>query len=202
MARWGFWDWVAYVCLGIAAFGLAAGAALKEDPMMLSHLPSLFASPRWAYVPIVLFALGSAILAIRFTAPLLGPSQGPANTPAPALSSAEAPADRIFVDTTSKFLFDLVKGQTHFQRKKITEIYMGKWLKVSGPVSNVQALSSGRSVVSVGLDDVRQLSLWFDTKWSERVGLLMMGQNVSAIGKINNISGIEIEMEDCELLPS
>ncbi|HTB03807.1 MAG TPA: hypothetical protein VK804_25330 [Bradyrhizobium sp.] len=71
MSHWGFWDWVTYGCLGIAAFGLAAGAVVKDNPAMLENFPTFFSSAKWAYVPIVLFAIGSAILAIRAIAPLV-----------------------------------------------------------------------------------------------------------------------------------
>jgi hypothetical protein len=75
MARWGFWDWVAYVCLGVAAFGLAGDAALKDHPQLFQHVPAFFLRPFWGYVPIILFALGSAILAVRAVGSLLETSR-------------------------------------------------------------------------------------------------------------------------------
>ena len=191
MAKWGFWDWVAYLCLGIAAFGLAAGAALKEEPAMFGQLPAFFTSPRWAYVPIILFAIGSVILAVRFGAPLLFglPS-----------SIAGSTSDRIFVQETPEYFFELVKDHTAVQRQKITEIYIGKWLKVSGSVRNVQAVSyPQRMVVTISIEGIRGISLWFNARWSDRIGLLRIGQNISAIGQISEIGGIDIDLQNCEL---
>jgi hypothetical protein len=38
---------------------------------MFDYLPSFFGSPKWAYAPIVLFALGSFILAVRAVYPIV-----------------------------------------------------------------------------------------------------------------------------------
>jgi hypothetical protein len=65
MSSWGFWDWITYGCLGIAAFGLALAAIGKDNPSLFAALPEVFLSARWAYVPIALFLFGSAILATR-----------------------------------------------------------------------------------------------------------------------------------------
>ena len=80
MSHWGFWDWITYGCLGIAAFGLAIGAVGKDSPTMFEHLPAIFSSPKWAYAPIVLFALGSAILAARAAFPWLSGDGNPATS--------------------------------------------------------------------------------------------------------------------------
>jgi hypothetical protein len=71
MAKWTFWDWVGFVSLGLAAFGMALGAVLKEDAEVIARLPAFLASPRWVYMPAILFTLGSIILAVRTLAPLI-----------------------------------------------------------------------------------------------------------------------------------
>jgi hypothetical protein len=77
MSNWSFWDWVGYACLGIAASGLALGAIGKDNPSLFAGLPSFFLNSRWAYVPIVLFVVGSAILAVRAVYPLASEQQSP-----------------------------------------------------------------------------------------------------------------------------
>ena len=70
MSHWGFWDWIAYICVGISALGLAIGAVFKENPAMLSSFPRFFGSRIWRYVPIILFTLGTVVLAIKTAVPL------------------------------------------------------------------------------------------------------------------------------------
>jgi hypothetical protein len=65
MSHWSFWDWIAYGCLGISAFGWALGAIPREHPHMFDSWPAFFASPKWSFVPAAFFVLGSAILMMR-----------------------------------------------------------------------------------------------------------------------------------------
>jgi len=59
MSNWTAWDWIAYGCLGIAAFGLAMGAIWKENPAMFENWPLFFSSPKWSFVPMALFNSGN-----------------------------------------------------------------------------------------------------------------------------------------------
>lgn len=190
MARWGFWDWTAYLCLGIAALGLAAGAALKEEPGMLDRLPTFFTGPKWAYVPMILFALGSAILAVRFAGPLL------MGTPVTSSDSSE----RVFVEETPEYLMGLASGLTAVQFKQATAIYINKWLKVSGPVANVSEGVAGDTMfVTVNTGNSDMIRMYFKRRWWDRLALHRVGQSFSAIGQINQINRLDIVLENCEL---
>jgi hypothetical protein len=68
MSNWSGWDWISYGCLGLAAFGLAFGSLSKEYPEMLSSLPSLFSSPKWAAAPALLFVVATIIFIARLFA--------------------------------------------------------------------------------------------------------------------------------------
>jgi hypothetical protein len=198
MARWGFWDWMAYCCLGIAALGLAAGAALKEEPTMLERLPTVFTSPKWAYAPIILFALGSFILAVRFVAPLLMRASIPSSR-----ISASHVSERVFVEETPEYLLGLGKDMTSVQRERVVEVYIGKWLKVSVPLKNVSNLN-GQMFVMADLGDTprpfQDIQMFFDSKkWSARLSLLRRGQTISVIGQIQTISPLDIVLRNCEL---
>jgi hypothetical protein len=132
MRNWKFWDWTAYACLGVAAIGMAVGEALKENPAMFESLPTFLLGPKLAYAPIILFVLGSAILAVRAIVPL----------------AAKLPvaSDQVVVDATPEDLLSLGKDRTTLERNKITKSYIDKWLKVSGQVSNVTAYGRGAIV--------------------------------------------------------
>jgi uncharacterized protein (TIGR02594 family) len=79
MLHWTSWDWIAYGCLGIAAFGLAFGIVWKENPAMFKNWPAIFASPKWSLVPAILFTLGTIIFIFRSL---------PFETPVPIPSTA------------------------------------------------------------------------------------------------------------------
>jgi hypothetical protein len=187
MRNWKFWDWVAYACLGVAAIGMAVGQVLKENQTVFETLPTFLLGPKWAYAPIILFALGSAILAVRVVVPLV-------RTP-PA-------SERVFVEEAPEELLALGKDLTSLQRDKITEIYIGKWLRVSNPVRNVTSYRHG-AIVTVNIGNTQQqIELLFNAQWFDRVSLLMVGRNVTAIGQIQKIYRTSIELKNCELMDS
>jgi hypothetical protein len=51
MAQWSAWNWIAYGCLGISAFGIALGTISQRYVDMFSRLPSFFSSAMWSFVP-------------------------------------------------------------------------------------------------------------------------------------------------------
>jgi hypothetical protein len=77
MRHWRFWDWVAYFCVGVAAVGLALGTALHEEPIMFKTLPTFMMSPKWSYLPLILFAIGSLIFVVRAISPLIHRADDP-----------------------------------------------------------------------------------------------------------------------------
>ena len=186
MARWGFWDWVAYLCLGIAALGLAAGAALNGEPAeILTRLPDFVTSPKWAYLPIMLFALGTVILVIRLVAPLIPGSAGP---------------NRIFVEGSPEQLMSLVRDHTHIQKQKLSEVYIGKWLRVSGSITEVRPMFLVGVFVAVDLGSFKTAYCWFKGRWLDRLKLLQKGQAISAIGRIHEIEGSAVVLKSCEIV--
>ncbi|MFI5330641.1 MAG: hypothetical protein ACHQ2F_06350 [Desulfobaccales bacterium] len=65
MELWNFWGWIAYGCLGIAAFGMAIETLTKRHPTMLDLLPDYLKSYIWGYVPAILFSIATIIFIIR-----------------------------------------------------------------------------------------------------------------------------------------
>jgi len=103
---------------------------------------------------------------------------------------------------TPSRLLSLGKGRTTLERNKITTNYIDKWLKVSGQVSDVTAYGRG-AVVTVTIGDMQQqIELLFNAQWFERVTILMIGKNITAIGQIVAIYKRSIELKNCELMES
>jgi hypothetical protein len=46
MARWTFWEWVAYACLFIGAIIIAADTGFRVSPMLAEKLPELLHSAK------------------------------------------------------------------------------------------------------------------------------------------------------------
>jgi hypothetical protein len=68
------------------------------------------------------------------------------------------------------------------------------------PVRNVSAYGQG-AVVTVTIGDKQQeVELLFNAQWFDRVAILMIGKNITAIGQINTIYRMSIELKNCELM--
>jgi len=90
MSNWAGWDWIAYGCLGIAAFGVAIGAIWKENPAMFENWPLVLSSPKWSFVPMALFILGTGIFISR--AIFVHPDQTPSRPVPNEIVRYEIPA--------------------------------------------------------------------------------------------------------------
>jgi hypothetical protein len=62
MSHWGYWDWIAYTALFIAAVILAADTGFKSAPRVMDRLPKLFRSGWWGFAPLVLVVVSTIIL--------------------------------------------------------------------------------------------------------------------------------------------
>ena len=65
MSSWGFWEWVAYAMLLVAALILAADQGLKLAPDLMSKMTSIVSSPIWAFAPLGLILVATGILVGR-----------------------------------------------------------------------------------------------------------------------------------------
>jgi hypothetical protein len=114
---------------------------------------------------------------------------------------------REMVDVTPEYLTGFYRqGHTSVQAKKLAEAFIGKWIKVSGPLGDVlgnyetfrMVVFSNRS--SHTHDDV---NMYFRDK--ERFGqlsTLKRGDTITAVGRLSEINSLEIWLEDCVLVDS
>jgi hypothetical protein len=201
MARWGFWDWVGYACLGIAALGLAAGTAMKDQPSLWAKLPDFFADPRWGYVPAILFAIGTFILAVEYVTPLFKRPPTPVAYQVKDQKKEEVlPKSRVFVDSTPDHLMSFYREHTRIQADKLAEAYIGKWIKISASVNNVSAMSGGGVTVTVKQTPMDLIFLKFGSEWADRVAPMRREQNITVIGEIEEIRFDSLILISCELV--
>jgi hypothetical protein len=65
MAEWGFWEWVAYSALFVAAIILATDQGIKMAPDLASTARGLLANSIWAFTPLALVLIATGILVGR-----------------------------------------------------------------------------------------------------------------------------------------
>jgi hypothetical protein len=139
-------------------------------------------------------------------------SQPPVNTlpQAEPKTSVEDPREeRVFVGpgVTPEYLFGLYEGKTDMQAQKAADLFLGKWMPISGPLRNIGAWHEAGSYcqVTVELGDapiffMKSLYLYFrDKRWVDRLSVLAAGDLISVHGRIDRISRFEIQLQDCEL---
>jgi hypothetical protein len=111
----------------------------------------------------------------------------PATSP-PTLATQDSKG-RIFVgpDITPQFLSSLLTGHTEVQAEKLLDIYIGKWIRLSGDLSHVGKFEYGSSTVmfsSQPLMGTPTIVMQFGKAWTERLSVLRLGNNINIIGRI------------------
>jgi hypothetical protein len=69
MANWGFWEWLTYGCIAVAAIILALDAAVKQSPDLNTRFGANLANRTWAFTPFALILVSAVVIAIRHIPP-------------------------------------------------------------------------------------------------------------------------------------
>jgi hypothetical protein len=109
------------------------------------------------------------------------------------------PGRRVFLadSVTPKFLTSIYAGRTSVQADKAVEIYIGKWMKVSGSIYNVASRGPRRR--QIHLNTKPAVFLTFHGREAQ-TDVLHKGDIIHAQGKIEGIHGEIISLGRCELL--
>lgn len=128
------------------------------------------------------------------------------NSPAPASAS---PPEKVFVPdgVTPSSLMALCDGKTAMQAEALTNVYVGKWIEISGSLTNIS--DHGESLyVSVNVATVfsgmrTTATVWLTFKGDrDFLEMLQKGAQLVAIGKIRRIRNVSMDFDDCELIPA
>ena len=114
-------------------------------------------------------------------------------TVAPAVSSVDT-SSREFVKQTAEELMAAFKGYTQIQAEILSRPYIGKWLKMSLRIRNI---GSGGLVFAKKDETV---ILHFKKEWIDHLSVLSMDNQITAIGRITNLSASWLELSECELI--
>ena len=67
MREWGFWEWLAYACIAVAAIALAVDQAAKGSPALADKLAVILDTGVWHYMPLFLVIVsGITVIANQF----------------------------------------------------------------------------------------------------------------------------------------
>lgn len=114
---------------------------------------------------------------------------------------------RIFVPVKPEDLMKIYKDNTEIQASKLAASYIGKWIQVSGTVSEVTTnIGYNHDTVHVTLNlrdepFLPYFVLGFPSKqWLERLQILPRGHRITANGQIEKIGSHGLTLENCELV--
>lgn len=133
------------------------------------------------------------------------------SSPTIVRTSAEAPtvvasskvSERVFVDVTPQELTKPFDTYVAAQAERLLQPYIGKWFRVTGPISNVHQHENFWQVFTPFYTAPNRLpqhiSLNFSVEWSGRLSVLARDATITAIGEIERIDSSTIFLRNCEL---
>lgn len=116
----------------------------------------------------------------------------------------QQPKKKIIVDVTPEYLIKHFKDHMSIHAQKLVNAFIGKWMKVSGPIGNVGAFNgtfsqvtfSDRSIYSGG----QVYMLFRDQGYiKDRLSVLKKGDKITVIGQITRIDH-DVQLDNCELV--
>lgn len=117
----------------------------------------------------------------------------------------QSSSNREFVEVTPTDLISYFSKQlTDIQAHKLVEAYIGKWIKVSGKLSNVDPFKDGFSLVgfdgySSGKNKFLHM-IFRDQKTVEKLSVMKRGQLLTVLGRISDVKAIRCLLDYCELV--
>jgi len=125
-------------------------------------------------------------------------STGEEEVPASRLSDG-----RILVDASPEYLVGLFKEHTSIQAEKLVEAFIGKWIRLSGPVGNVSARGEDKATVTFESNTLESavVLMVFNGKQvvENHLRVLRKGDPITVIGQIRSVSSLFLDLENCEL---
>ncbi|HEY2034062.1 MAG TPA: hypothetical protein VGH02_10295 [Rhizomicrobium sp.] len=103
---------------------------------------------------------------------------------------------------TPSYLCDLYEGKTSIQASKLAAPFVGKWLRVSGPLQNVtEPTTDGQFFVSLKQKSISDplIFLQFGSEWLEKLTIIPRGDIITAIGQISAVTRFDISLKNSEL---
>lgn len=141
-------------------------------------------------------------------APLQSLPSASASVPVVTHPETKAQGDqREMVNVTPEYLTGFYRqGHTSVQAKKLAEAFIGKWMKVSGPLGDVLGNYDNQRMVvfsdrSISTNDF--VNMFFsDKERFGRLSTLKLGDTITVVGQVTEVNSLEIWLHNCELVDS
>jgi hypothetical protein len=119
----------------------------------------------------------------------------------------DASTPRLFVGSgvTVFYLTNLYDSEhTHIQSDALAKPFLGKWMRLSGVVHNVQATALSVKVTFKGktgapAEEFSDVHMTFGPAWKDRLSIVTRGEVITLVGKIASITQYNLFLENCEL---
>jgi hypothetical protein len=120
-------------------------------------------------------------------------------------ASSVHPPERMWVgpNVTPVYLQGLGDARTTREAQKLEEGFIGKWMKLSGIVFDVEEYTSEPHVTRVDLQQpgIRwPVGLEFDEKWHGHIIALRVGDKINVLGQIQAVNRLGLHLHNCELI--
>jgi hypothetical protein len=135
------------------------------------------------------------------------PEMLPPKQPAVPENSVADQTSRIFVrdNITPSYLVNIFKDNINIEATAQTNRFVGTWMIVEGAINDIVKI--GSDTVYIYLEPTYEgdisrhflTNLSFHGPWIEKTVILKRGDKISVIGKIDKISSVSIQLENCEL---
>jgi hypothetical protein len=217
------WKVLGWFLIGVSIVLGVGSNALTIWQIILLGLPS----PIWTAIAFALFSAGLITLVLEFrkeiqikkgdtNEELAKTTPSISNTQITALSDSDhrsskverkaiiTSSEQIVVDVTPEYLTGFFKEYTDIQAKKLAAPYIGKWMKISGPLEDVGEFSGYACQVTFA-DRLFSTSkttvfMYFKKEWIERLSILKRNDSIAVLGKIKDVTRVSVSLDNCELV--
>lgn len=114
-------------------------------------------------------------------------------------------AERVIISVTPDALWSQFNDRLDIHAQKLLGIYVGKWMKVSGKIGNIEdAFRRGHLLVRIegsAYRSGRSISAEFhQQRFIDRLMVMRPGDQIKVLGQVRKVDVLHISLERCELL--
>jgi hypothetical protein len=103
------------------------------------------------------------------------------------------------VNVTPSYLMGLLRGEhTSIQAAKLVEVFIGKWIKVSGALDDVSGVADARLLTFAD----RLAYMLFRREWFDHLSTLRRGDILTVVGQIKEVTKSMVILDHCEIVDS
>ena len=128
--------------------------------------------------------------------------EGSISTGEDEVPAGQLPDGRTLVDVTPEYLVGFFEEHTSIQAERLTEAFLGKWMRLSASVEDVAALGAHKARIDVpteGGSPVIILIVNNQATVEHRVRILKKGDPITVVGQIYEVDSASVTLTNCEL---